>query len=356
MKRTDLLQTLKLTAPALLSDNDAVLPILKSLKFTGTHVIASNDVIAACLAVPVEEAGIVPGRKLISFLGACSSKTVKVSRGRKGSFLVKCGSAQLRLSTDEEEDWPFEFPDVEQSIATPVNEHFFSALAQCSAQSPDTGLGGWQGGIILVFDTVLGVYGIGRSRSTISYCRVEGIKPDGKTTRQVVVPSSFCKLAVAVADVVGKEAVLHTTEEAAVLEWGEGENVVATKLIDVDMPDVAARFSRVAKKTKDFMPITDQLRAALRRAAMIGDGGDCRIGSEEAGLRLQARGSGASLNELVTKGITEESPYVDSLVAADLISRRLDECTEIAFGENGTVMTSESGHFVYVVANREEKE
>ena len=73
MKRDELLTTLRLASPALLNDTEEVLPILKSLKFTGSHVIASNDVIAVCLGVPVREVGTVLGKKLINFLSACSS-------------------------------------------------------------------------------------------------------------------------------------------------------------------------------------------------------------------------------------------------------------------------------------------
>ena len=356
MNREELLKTLRLAAPALLSDSDAVLPILKSVKFTGSHVIASNDVIAICLAIPVTEEGIVPGRKLISFLSACNSKNAKVTKSKKGNLLVKCASAQLRLSVQPEDEWPFDFPDIEQAETMPVNEAFFEALERCSAQSPDTGLGSWAGGIIFLIGTVFGVYGTGQSRATIAYCRVEGIKSRKKETDlRVVVPSSFCKAAVTIARTLGTEAVLHVTEDSAVLDWDEGENVISTKLIQVDMPDVVGRFLGATKDAGgDAILIKPALADALQRAVVIGDLGTCRVTHEEDGLRLRARGSGAVLNELVKFTKDEVVPDVDQLIAAGLICKWLNECTEISFGEKATVLRSESGLFTYVVATRVE--
>lgn len=357
MKREDLLQTLKLAAPALLSDSEVVLPILRSLKFTGSHVMASNDVAAVCLAVPVTTSGIVAGKKLISFLSACNSKSVKFTRTKKGNLTVKCASSKLLLSCHADEEWPFEFPDIEQAESLTVGETFFDAIELCASQSPDTGIGGWQGGITLAIGEALCVYGVGKSRATISFCRVEGTLPKRKTTKRVVVPSSFCKIAAAVAKECDGEATLHITDDSVVVEWGDGQNIVATKLMDLEMPDIIDRFNGIMEPIKSFMLINESLSFALKRAAMIGDKGTCYVTSEGTNLHLRARSdSGVVLNDVVKFSKYENvPPKVDCYVAADLICTRLDWCTEVYFGKEVSVLRSESGAFIYIVANRGEK-
>ena len=361
MKREELLNTLKLASPALLSDNEVVLPILKSFWFNGTHVIASNDVIATCLSVNVPEKVIVPGKKLTSFLSACNTKGVKLATSKKGNLIVRCGSSKLLLSSLPQEDWPFEFPDIEQAVSLTIGESFFTAIEMCSSQTPDTGLGSWIGGIILTFGSSLGVYGVGRGRSTISHFDVHDLKSRSrkllpvlrKKIKQISIPSSFCKAALPMSKEFGMSAVLHITEDSVVLDWGDGVNIIAGKLISVEMPDVVGKFEAIISKELDFIPITEDLAAALKRANTIGDEGTCHVTFEERGLLFRAKSKdGASLKDLVDFKVDGRTPDVDAKIAADLIIKQLDRCEEIAFGSNATIMRSKSGDFIYVVANR----
>ncbi len=358
MKRVDLLNTIKLASPALLSDNEVVLPVLKSFRFTGTHVIASNDVIAACLSVATSETAIVPGKKLINFLSACNTNRVKLATSKKGNLTVRCGSSKLLLSSLPQEDWPFEFPDIEKAVSLTVGESFFTAIEVCSSQSPDTGLGSWIGGIILTFGNSLGIYGVGRGRATISHFDVKDanrkkLSKDLNKIKQIIVPSSFCKAAIPMSKEFGTLAVLHITDDSIVLDWGDGLNIITGKLISVDMPDIVGKFKEITSEDLDFTPITPNLTAALKRANMIGDEGTCTITSEEGGLLFRAKSKdGSSLKELVDFTENQDTPNINVKVAADLIIKQLDDCEEIAFGSNATVMRSKSGDFVYVVANR----
>ena len=360
MKREELLNTLKLAAPALLSDNEVVLPILKSFWFTGTHVIASNDVIATCLSVNASEKVIVPGKKLTGFLSACNTKGVKLVVSKKGNLIIRCGSSKLLLSSLSDEDWPFEFPDTEQAVSLKVGESFFTAIEMCSSQSPDTGLGSWIGGIILTFGASLGVYGVGRGRSTISHfdvkdstsCSVQEAKKL-KKIKQISIPSSFCKAAVPMSKEFGMSAVLHISEDSVVLDWGDGANVIAGKLINVEIPDVVGKFKETISEELDFIPITEDLADALKRANTIGDEGTCNITFEETGLLFHTKSKdGTSLRDLVNFKENEHTPNISVKIAADLIIKQLDKCEEIFFGSNTTVMRSKSGDFIYVVANR----
>ena len=363
MRREELLNILKLASPALLSDNEVVLPILKSFWFNGTHVIASNDVIATCLSVNVTEKAIVPGKKLTSFLSVCNTKKVKFSTSKKGDLIISCGSSKLRLSSLPKEDWPFEFPDIEQAVSLTVGESFFRAIEMCSSQSPDTGLGSWIGGIILTFGTSLGVYGVGRGRSTISHFDVKDLKSRSKKllpilrkkTKKISVPSSFCKAAIPMSKEFGTKAVLHISDDSVVLDWGDGVNVIAGKLINVEMPDVVNRFNEIVSEKLDFTPITEDLTAALKRANAIGDEGTCSITTDKTGLlffRTKSKKDGALLKDSVGFKEDKGTPDIDAKIAADLIVKELDKCGEIAFGRDTTVMKSASGDFIYVIANR----
>lgn len=361
MKREELLSTLKLASPALLSDNEVVLPILKSFWFNGTHVIASNDVIATCLSVNASEKVIVPGKKLTSFLSACNTKEAKLTISKKGNLIIRCGSSKLLLSSLPDEDWPFEFPDIEQAVSLTVGESFFTAIEMCSSQSPDTGLGSWIGGIILTFGASLGVYGVGRGRSTISHFDVHDLKSRSrkllpvlkKKVKQISIPSSFCKAAVPMSKEFGMKAVFHINEDSVVLDWDNGENIIAGKLINVEMPNIVGKFEETISGELDFIPITENLVAALKRANTIGDEGTCHITSEETGLLFYTKSKdGTSLKDLVDFKKGEHTPNISAKIAADLIVKQLDKCEEISFGSNTTVMRSKSGDFTYVVANR----
>ena len=353
MKRTDLLNVLKLASPALLSDSEVVLPVLKSFKFTKDHVIASNDVIAVCLAAGELQEAIVPGKKLVSFLSACKTTGVKLSSSTRGNLIVRCGSSKLSLSSMSEEDWPFEFPDIEQADSYEVDEKFFTAIEVCSAQSPDTGLGSWMGGIIFTIGNALRMYGVGRGRATISHCKVRGIKSD--KLKKISVPSSFCKAAIPMSKEFGTTAALHVTEDNIILDWGEGENVLSAKLISAEPPDIIKTFRQTSNnESLQFIPIEDKLVEALKRAATIGEEGTCHVTLQDNGLSFKAKSNdGALLNDTVALGGDDGISNIDAKVAAELVAKQLDNCAEIAFGEDATVMKSESGEFVYVVANRE---
>ncbi len=353
MNRTDLLKTLKLAAPALLSDSEVVLPILKSFLFNGTHVIASNDVIAVCLATEVTSEGIVPGKKIISFLSACRTKETQVGLTKQNNFLVKCGSSRLSLPVTPTDEWPFEFPDVDDSVSFEVNEKFFNAIDLCSAQSPDTGLGSWSGGILFVLGNFLTIYGIGRGLSTVSHCKVKGLKTKNDRIKRVSVPSSFCKAAIPMAREFGSEAMLHINEDSIVLDWEDGQNILSSKLVNLEMPDVVGKFRSVVNDSLFFMSITSEFVEAIQRAATIGDKGSCHISTDAQGLRLKARSEdGATLNDLIKIDEKIDTGEINSAVAPSLLNRNFDNCQEIAFGENEVVMKSELGDFIYVAANQ----
>lgn len=351
MNRADLLKVLKLASPALLGDNEVVLPILKSFKFTSTHVIASNDVISVCLAANIGEKCIVSGKKLTSFLSSCNTKNVSFTPGKKDNMIVKCGGSKLLLASLPESDWPFDFPDIEKAATFKLGDNFFRAIELCSAQSPDTGLGGWMGGILMNFGDSLKVYGVGRGRSIISFFNVPEVQFDGKKERKVVVPSSFCKAAAAMAKEFGTEAALHLTKEHAVVDWGEGENVIVAKRMNVDMPDVVGKFDSLVSEKMKFIEIDQTLIDAIRRASALGDKGTCVVTSSEDGINIRTKSEdGTVLRDQVK--LTSPIPDLNIAMAADLLSKRLLECTELAFGKDATIMRSKDGLFIYAAANR----
>ncbi|KKL12049.1 hypothetical protein LCGC14_2539680, partial [marine sediment metagenome] len=276
-------------------------------------------------------------------------------------LVIRCGSSKLLLSSLSDEDWPFEFPDTEQAVSLTIGESFFTAIEMCSSQTPDTGLGSWIGGIILTFGSSLGVYGVGRGRSTISHFDVHDLKSRSrkllpvlrKKIKQISIPSSFCKAAVPMSKEFGMSAVLHISEDSVVLDWGDGANVIAGKLINVEIPDVVGKFKETISEELDFIPITEDLADALKRANTIGDEGTCNITFEETGLLFHTKSKdGTSLRDLVNFKENEHTPNISVKIAADLIIKQLDKCEEIFFGSNTTVMRSKSGDFIYVVANR----
>lgn len=354
MERSELLKTLKLAAPALLSESEVVLPILKSFKFQNGQVIASNDVIAVSLSADIGLEGIVAGKKLLTFLSNCNTKEVKFTATNKGNIVAKAGSSKLTLSSEPMEDWPFEFPDIEGSVTKRVKEDFFIGLDMCSSQSPDTGIGGWMGSIILNFDETLEIYGIGRGRSTISFCRVPSVKPS-KNSRRLVLPSSFCKATVAMSNSFGGNAKLHITSKGVVVEWGDAENIIAGKYVNVDTPNVEDTFNSVAEGKHRFMLISDKMKESFRRASALSDKGTISVINCEEGLLLEAgSGSGSVLKEILP--LKKEAPKIDAEVAADLIVKRLDDCSRIAFTDSAAIMKNKEGTFVYLCANRDEGE
>ena len=353
MKRTELLQTLKLAVPALLPESELVLPVLKSFRFTGGTVSAFNDVIAVNLETGLDVEAIIPGRKLATFLSSCKTKEVKFSKTNKGNVIARCGSSKLTLAADAHEDWPFEFPDIEEALAYDLNEGFFKALELCSSQTPDTGGASWVGGITFVFAKEMTLYGLGKGRSTISQHKVHDLAPGPAKTEKMIVPSSFCKTAVAIAKVHGYEAELHVVKEGLVITWDEGRQNIFGKEIPKGGPDIIGRFNDILSDVHNPIEITDPMRDAFKRAAALGKEGTCEVQDTEAGLQIKARAGGdAVLNETVK--LDKDTVSIDVLVAADLISKRMPQCAVISFTDSATILQSESRDFVYLVANRNE--
>lgn len=351
MERTEILNTLKLAAPALLPDSEVVLPILKNFKFAGGQVITSNDVIAVCLAADIGVEGTVPGKKLLTFLSSCNTKDAGFSSTKKGNMVVKCGKSRLTL-TPEDDDWPFEFPDIDAkgTVTYRTKEGFFEALDMCSSLSPDTGTANWSGGIMLEFGKALEVFGVGKGRVTISYYRVDEMT--SKKKRSEMLTSSFCKAAVAMSKTFGTKAKLHINKEASIIEWGDGENIIAGKFVNAETPDIPGRFGEVVSQKMTYIGITDTIKEVFKRAAAISDKGSCIVYVEDGQLRLKAKSDvGASLLEVLKDSTKMKDLNVD--VAADLVVKHLGDCEQIAFSEDATVLRTKDERFVYVAANRE---
>lgn len=354
MERSEILNTLKLAAPALLPESEVVLPILKSFKFQDGRVMASNDVIAVSLAANVGVEGIVVGKKLMTFLSNCRTKEINFSKTSKGSVVVKAGSSRLTLSSEPLEEWPFEFPDIEKSITKRVQKDFFVGLDMCSFQSPNTGVEGWSGSIILNFGEDLEIYGVGRGRSTISYFRASSVKPS-KKSRRLVLPSSFCKTAVAMSGAYGEKAKLHMTNDCAVIEWGDAESIIAGKYVNVDPPNVEDTFSQVSEGEHHFVKISEEMKESFKRASALSDKGVVSISSSDKGLLLEAKSElGSKLKEEIQ--LESELPDIDVEIAANLIIKRLDDCSDMAFSDSATIMKNEDESFVYLAANHGEGE
>ena len=204
--------------------------------------------------------------------------------------------------------------------------------------------------------SLLGVFGVGRGRATISHFDVRGVKESKKLKKmkQITIPSSFCKAAIPMSKEFGTAAVLRITEDNIVLDWDDGLNIIASKLISVDMPDIVGKFKEIIAEDIDPLPITTNLTAALKRANMIGDEGTCNITTDaDGGLLFHAKSKdGSSLKDLVDFTENQDLPVINIKVAADLIIKQLDNCEEIAFGSSTVVMRSKSGDFIYAVANR----
>ncbi len=350
MNRSELLNTLKLAQPALLAESELVLPILKNFRFDNGQVLASNDVISVCLEADIGQEAIVSGRKLTTFLSSCRTKEVKFSLTQKKSLVVKCGQSKMIMPTEDPEDWPFEFPDIEVSTSFDVGPSFFEALKICTDQSPDTGTGSWVGGITLVFKDGVEIYGVGKSRSTISYCKVSDVATPKKTTKALV-PSSFCKAAVAMSKNFEGDAVLHVTDQGVVITWEDERHIIFGKRLNIDAPDIAGRVKDILAEDIAYSALTDPLKDAIKRAGLLGENGNCVVSGAENGLTIKARSGGGVLNETIEiEGL--EIPDEEIRIAADLVAKRLGDCAEIGFADTSVVMRSESGDFAYLVANR----
>lgn len=187
MERTALLAALKTVEPALASRD--LIPALTNIAFLPKGVVAFDDVLAIKCPTQCGFQGTFPGRVLIDFLTAATSKAVEVLEQSEAEVVLKVGRSKLTLPTggalptfgsDAE-------PATKDALSVPITDEFLAALARASISIGFDSLQLWSYGVTIV---------LGKKKTSFLATNNFSIArawcaPAGGQTSQAILPPRF---------------------------------------------------------------------------------------------------------------------------------------------------------------------
>ena len=270
MNRIDLLDKLKLVAPAL-SDNNLV-PVLSHFWLLGDRLMAYNDQISISTSLKSDFKGAVPGSTLIDLLSASRAKDVELIVGKEvpeGQLLIKAASSRLKLPyLPSKATELFTMPKPDPAFVLDVSpEPFLAAIESClRSVREDTSIPDSLGITIIPQGKFVDMYAT--NDATISHSQVK-LRGDTKFKDRVILSGAFCRqmLSLATED---KASIIEIHDDYSLFKCGD--TILFGRLVNVEKPlDFASiidtHFSEDTEK--NLITIPTKLQLILDRAVII---------------------------------------------------------------------------------------
>jgi len=341
MNRKELLSTLTLVSRALASDN-LLPPIFRCFCFTGGNVYASNDQLAIMAPCPDGETFAVNGQTLLGLLENSSADEVEFTLVEQ-NCLIKAGRSRFKL--------PY-FPKSEYLFAEPKEK----PLGEFAIRQIEVG------GLTACLNTVsrdntapalMGVFLHGPQHMLYS-CDGDALTRFDLGKKQThpavaLLPTAFCETVLKIIAEVGTEnssLEISNSWVKAVLEQGY---VCYARLTANPTPlDHAGELKKSMRKPPSWVPVPDELNAALSRARVVADPETAPtfFKVEQGKLRINTLTSNGEVKDVVNL----KHPDTEAKVNAALVQRALALCTEMSIFDNCTVYKN-GGDLLIVISN-----
>jgi DNA polymerase III sliding clamp (beta) subunit (PCNA family) len=183
ISRQRLLRKVQQIAPAIASDD--LVPILRHVLFTGTHLVAYNERIALSVPLRTDFTGTIPGHLLIDMLKISSSSTVEMVRNGNG---VQLGGTSFEAR--EVADYVFRMPPPRDKFI-PVGAQFFDAVAKCLQTVSEHSVTNDHLGITLIPGDGQQLKMFSTRNAAMTCCTVD--LPQRLVRKRVILPIDSCK-------------------------------------------------------------------------------------------------------------------------------------------------------------------
>lgn len=325
MDRAELVNKLELVGRALASND--LIPIFTCFCFTGTHVYANNDSIAIKAPCVTDAPFAVNGHTLLGLLRASQSEDVIFKLGDEHEVLVTAGKSKFKLPYHTEDAFLFQEPEGNWDVSIVVDPKLAQGLEAClqtasrDAATQPAFVGVWlkHGGTLYSCD--------GDALSRFS------LLPD-LLVGNYMMPNAFCETVLRVDSTGGK---LTLNSEWAMATLG-GYTVYGRLIVSNDPLDHEKLIADTVRQAPVFASVPEGLDQALTRARVVADpeSKPTQLTVGEGKLQLLT-----DTNLGVVKDVLGfEHPDVTALVAAHLMQRSIQQCSEMAIMENCCVFRS----------------
>ncbi len=263
MKRTDLLDALKLAAPAL-GDDGAALPALSHFCFEDEQFYAFNDVVAVIVGYPTGLQFGLHGATLLGVLVASRADDIEFKV--KGAVVTITGAGRIELPVLNAEDFVFALPDEEPIMSAVLGTDIRNAIEMCLISVAEDSLRPEFNGVTLRIGkggTVL----FSTDNSTLTRAEPKGAKVPPRKESALVLPKVAADLILKLLPADGAVK-MHIGEKLAIVEFGgKPEVTLITKLLGTPSTKLDDVFKKHAGGEACALP--EGLAAEIAKARVL---------------------------------------------------------------------------------------
>ena len=324
MKRSELRNTLELTAMALADSN--LVPVFQCFCFSKDEVKAYNDKIGIIAQCPLTDEFVVNGKILLGWLKNNSADNLEFKLTDQ-DVTIKADRSTFKLPFLPVEDFIFEEPDANGMTSEPLTEDFLDGLRAClTTTSKDQSQ-----------PALMGISFV--NRSTLFGCDGDAVTKfslDSKPEADEIyfLSNDFCSTVLHISKTTEcVEGTLALSNEWAVVDFNNGYSIYG-RLIQNDNPiDFENLITKTVKGKPTFVPVPAGLDDALLRSMVITNIETVpTVFTVEANrLKLLTDARSGTVRDSLAIG---KHPEVQASFSAEMVKRTIALCDEICIMEN----------------------
>lgn len=356
IKRTELAKVVSLVRPAL--SNQAYLPVLTHICFSGNMATAYNDVASIAVTTDAGIQGCIPGELLSKALQGFTGDTVEASEDT-GTLLLTSGRSKLRLPTLPVKDFPFDFDTalVAGGHCIRLQPDTIRGIRKCLLGAGSDNTHPEQMGVTLEADGACAALYSTDNNTISNYLTQDEIKLPGR--KPIILPTFLCEQVVSLSSVYkDHEVSLFVLPGGLLVDFDGAARVFTRMLLDIqpmDFPHVVSKFCRFPVASTELLEIPKGLDAALGRSLLV-------LGNAERSALFQIGETGFTVKTETQTGESHDhidfelsddtqAPFTPFYVDPSLMARAAKACTHMAFMPRAVVMTDATQTFVHLISH-----
>lgn len=344
MKRTDLLDTLKMISPALASRD--FIPILVCYCFDPKTVTAFDDVVAMTAPLVTGLKGGIKGDVMLNWLANSRAPEVEIKQEDKDVSL-KAGRSRIKLTALPAGDFVFEWPK-DEANELPLNETVLAGFRKCLVSMGQDPSQPWQSGITMALDKDrMRLYST--NNTSASLIKLDLKVPKALQEMTLLLPPRFCTLLVnLMAKNEGK--VLRLNKRWAEAQFENGLRMLS-KAGKADVKEYQKVFSKelASSAEEKLCDMPAGLAGTLaRNLVVLSKAADkfSKMSVADGKLKVVSRSDHGEVTDYVK---LPGHPDCEVELQPDLLAAALDHAKQICFMEGSCAVLKGKG-FTHVVA------
>ena len=273
MDRQSFYDTLARAKPALATRD--LIPCFTRYHFTGTTVVAYDNIKGVCLPCQTPFTGLIPGALLFGLLSSAPPGEIETEQ-TDGSIVFRIGDATIELPCEPPEDYMFTFPIVtDAQRTTQLDTAMLAAIETCLVSTmPEPASPQFTG--VTVHQAPDGITLLSSDNVTITRVCLTDRGVSKRHQASYILPAEFCSLLLSLANTTRDEGPqdtpqLHFGDEFVTATLRNDHRLCTRLYEDLGTVDLGAAIDTVIDDCADCGPfeIPDGIEGALARASVI---------------------------------------------------------------------------------------